>query len=97
MVVYYRVVGGNGEKRVLFAGIEELPAGDAETITATLLGRIARDGIPFEKLMCFGSDGNGDDRVQRRSFCTTAATESLHVGHPLYIAPGGPCREGSLE
>jgi len=57
MVVYYRVVGGNGEKRVLFAGIEELPAGDAETITATLLGRIARDGIPFEKLMCFGSDG----------------------------------------
>ena len=57
MVVYYRVVGEDGSKKVLFASIEELPAGDAETITATLLGRLSRDGIPLSKVMSFGSDG----------------------------------------
>ena len=41
----------------MFAGVEELGAGDAETICAALLGRLSRDGVRHEVLMCFGSDG----------------------------------------
>jgi hypothetical protein len=57
MVVYYRLVGPTGKREVVFAGIEPLPKGDAETIVCGLLGRLSRDGVPLTKLMSFGSDG----------------------------------------
>ena len=57
MVVYYRLVGPTGKRQVMFAGIEPLPKGDAETIICGLLGRLSRDGVPLTKLMSFGSDG----------------------------------------
>ena len=54
MVVYYRIVGPDGKSKTVFAGVEELGAGDAETICAALLGRLSRDGVRHEVLMCFG-------------------------------------------
>ena len=57
MVIYYRIVGPDGHVKVVFAGIEELDAGDALTITTALLSKLARDEIPLSKVMSFGSDG----------------------------------------
>jgi hypothetical protein len=58
MVVYYRIVKPKtGQVDVAFAGIEPLPAGDADTVMPGLLGRLARDGVPLTKPKSFGSDG----------------------------------------
>ena len=55
-MIYYKLVV-DGAPLVVFAGVEKLTAGDGETVTRTLLHRMAKDGVSIQQVMAFGSDG----------------------------------------
>jgi hypothetical protein len=56
MIVFYKYV----LRGVVYedeAGLEQLPAGNAHTLTAAILARLEKDGIPLWKVVFIGSDG----------------------------------------
>lgn len=56
LLSFYRLHVG-GSPKVVFAGIDQMPNGEAITVTATCRHRLDKDGIPIEQLGSFGSDG----------------------------------------
>jgi hypothetical protein len=56
LVVYYKLLV-HGNPLVVFAGVEYLKKGDAETIHQVLLHRLKKDNVSVQQLVSFGSDG----------------------------------------
>jgi hypothetical protein len=56
IVFYYRYVF-KGRAKTVFAGFQELPRGNAETVLEASLYRLRKDRIPVENVVSIGSDG----------------------------------------